>query len=397
MDPILNPFAPGAGSRPPELAGRDEVREAARIALARTQIGRPSKSTLMVGLRGVGKTVLLDQIREDAEARGIYALAIEAPETRSLPSILAPQLRQVLLRLSRRAATRHLAQRGLRALAGFATALKVKYQDIEIGLDFDPEPGLADNGDLETDLQDLLQAVGDAAKADEGCLALVIDELQYVEEDQLAALITALHRTAQRQLPVTMIGAGLPQVRGRMGRAKSYAERLFEFPEIGALSSDDARRAIAKPVAAEGVSIEPDALDLIIAKTQGYPYFLQEWGKHTWDVAESSPITAADVEAASQLALAGLDQSFFLLRFERLTQAEKRYLRAMATLGPGPHRSGGIAQTLGRRVTSLAPTRSQLINKGMVWSPSHGDTAFTVPMFDRFMLRIMPGNSWQQT
>ena len=397
MDPILNPFAPGAGTRPPELAGRDEVREAARIALARTQIGRPSKSTLMVGLRGVGKTVLLDQIREDAEARGIYALAIEAPETRSLPSILAPQLRQVLLRLSRRAAARDLAQRGLRALAGFATALKVKYQDIEIGLDFDPEPGLADNGDLETDLQDLLQAVGEAARADSSCVALLIDELQYVEEDQLAALITALHRTAQRQLPVTMIGTGLPQVRGRMGRAKSYAERLFDFPEIGALSHDDARHAIAKPASAEGVQIEPDALDLIVNRTHGYPYFLQEWGKHTWDVAESSPITAADVEAASQLALAGLDQSFFLLRFERLTQAEKRYLRAMATLGPGPHRSGGIAQTLGRRVTSLAPTRSQLINKSMVWSPSHGDTAFTVPMFDRFMLRIMPGNSWQQT
>ena len=397
MDPVLNPYAPGAGTRPPELAGRDEVREAARIALARTRIGRPSKSTLMVGLRGVGKTVLLDRIREDAEAQGMYALSAEAPETRSLPSIVAPQLRQALLRLSRQTAARHLAQRGLRALAGFASALKVKYQDIEVGLDFEPEPGLADNGDLETDLQDLLQAVGEAAKADESCVVLFIDELQYVEEDELAALITALHRTVQRQLPVTMVGAGLPQVRGRMGRAKSYAERLFEFPEIGALSSDDARRAIARPVAAEGVAIEPSALDLIVSKTQGYPYFLQEWGKQTWDVAESSPITSADVEAASILAVAGLDQSFFLVRFDRLTQAEKRYLRAMATLGPGPHRSGGIAQTLGRRVTSLAPTRSQLINKGMVWSPSHGDTAFTVPMFDRFMLRIMPGNSWQQT
>ena len=396
MDPVLNPYAPGAGTRPPELAGRDEVREAARIALARTRIGRPSKSTLMVGLRGVGKTVLLDRIREDAEAQGMYALSVEAPETRSLPSILAPQLRQALLRLSRQAAARHLAQRGLRALAGFASALKVKYQDIEVALDFEPEPGLADNGDLETDLQDLLQAVGEAAKADESCVALIVDELQYVREDELAALITALHRASQRQLPIVMIGAGLPQVRGRMGRAKSYAERLFEFPEIGALSSDDARRAIAKPVAAEGVSIEPDALDLIIDKTQCYPYFLQEWGKHTWDVAESSPITAAEVEAASQLAIADLDQSFFLVRFDRLTPAEKRYLRAMAELGPGPHRSGGIARILGRRVNSLAPTRSNLINKGMVWSPSHGDTAFTVPMFDRFMLRIMPGNSWQQ-
>ena len=393
MDPILNPFAPGAGTRPPELAGRDDVREASRVSLARIRIGRPSKSMLMVGLRGVGKTVLLDRIREDAEASGVFALIVEAPEARSLPSILAPQLRQVLLRLSRRAAARDLAQRGLRALAGFATALKVKYQDIEIGLDFDPEPGLADNGDLETDLQDLLQAVGEAARADSSCVALLIDELQYVEEDQLAALIAALHRTAQRQLPVTMIGAGLPQVRGEMGRAKSYAERLFEFPEVGALSSDDARRAIAKPVVAEGVEIEPRALDLIVASTQGYPYFLQEWGKHTWDVAESSPITAADVEDASQLALAALDQSFFLLRFERLTPAEKRYLRAMSELGPGPHRSGGIARILGRPVNSLAPTRSNLIKKGMVWSPSHGDTAFTVPMFDQFMLRIMPADS----
>ena len=231
MDPILNPYAPGAGTRPPELAGRDEVLETARIALARTRVGRPSKSTLMVGwLRGVGKTVLLDRMREEAEAQGMHALAVEAPESRSLPSILAPQLRQALLRLSRTEAARDLAQRGLRALAGFASALKVKYHDIEVGLDLEPEPGLADNGDLETDLQDLLQAVGEAEKADGNCVALFIDELQYVEEDQLAALITALHRATQRQLPVTMIGAGLPQVRGRMGRAKSYAERLFEFP-----------------------------------------------------------------------------------------------------------------------------------------------------------------------
>jgi len=394
MDPIQNPFAPGAGTRPPELAGRDEVLEAARIALARTRIGRPSKSTLMVGLRGVGKTVLLDRMREDAEAQGMHALAVEASENRSLPSILAPQLRQALLRLSRKESARHLAQRGLRALAGFASALKVKYQDIEVGLDLEPEPGLADNGDLETDLQDLLQAVGEAARADRTCIALFIDELQYVAEDQLAALITALHRAAQRQLPMTMIGAGLPQVRGRMGRDKSYAERLFEFPEIAALSPDDARLAIAKPVTAEGVQIAPDALDLIINKTQCYPYFLQEWGKQTWEVAESSPITVADVEAASILAVAGLDQSFFLVRFDRLTPSEKRYLRAMAELGPGPHRSGEIAQALGRRATSLGPTRSQLINKGMVWSPSHGDTGFTVPMFDEFMLRIMPGNRW---
>ena len=395
MDPIRNPYAPGAGTQPPELAGRHEVRETARIALERTRIGRPSKSVMMVGLRGVGKTVLLDRIREDAEANGICALWIEAPEGRSLPATLAPQLRLALLKLSNREAAKQLAQRALRGLAGFAGALKVKFQDIEVGLDFDPEPGLADNGDLEADLQDLLEVVGDAARADESCLTLFVDELQYVKEDELAALITALHRTSQRRLPVTMVGAGLPQVRGRVGRAKSYAERLFEFTEIGALSPEDARLAIAKPAKDEGVEIEPRALDAIVSQTQCYPYFLQEWGKHVWDVAERSPVTAGDVEDASRQAVANLDESFFRVRFDRLTPAEKIYLRAMAQLGVGPHRSGDIAGVLDRRVSSLAPTRSQLINKGMIWSPSHGDTAFTVPMFDGFMMRIMPGDEWR--
>ncbi len=394
MDPIRNPYAPGAGTRPPEMAGRHEVRETARIALERTRIGRPSKSVMMVGLRGVGKTVLLDRISEDAETNGILALRIEAPEGRSLPATLAPQLRLALLKLSNREAAKRMAQRALRGLAGFASALKVKFQDIEVGLDFDPEPGLADTGDLETDLQNLLEVVGRAARADGSCLTLFIDEIQYVKERELAALIMALHRTSQRRLPVTMVGAGLPQIRGRAGKAKSYAERLFEFAEIGALSPGDARIAIAKPANDEGVEIESDALDAIVAQTQCHPYFLQEWGKNVWDVAERSPITAANVEVASQQTIAELDESFFRVRFDRLTPAEKRYLRAMAQLGVGPHRSGEIADVLGRRVTSLAPTRSQLINKGMVWSPSHGDTAFTVPMFDEFLMRIMPGDRW---
>lgn len=394
MDPIRNPYAPGAGTPPPELAGRDDIRESVRIVLERTKIGRPTKSMLMVGLRGVGKTVLLDLMREQAEARGIYALRIEAPENRSLPAMLAPQLRVALLRLSNKQAAKQLAQRALRGLAGFVGALKMKYQDIEVGLDFEPESGLADNGDLEIDLQALFEVVGAAAKADATCMALFIDELQYVEENELAALITALHRMAQRQLPVVMFGAGLPQVRGRMGQAKSYAERLFEFPAIGPLSPEDAKRAIAKPAKDEGVEIEPLALDAIVSQTQCYPYFLQEWGKHVWDVAEHTPITAANVEVASQQTIAALDQSFFSVRFDRLTPVEKRYMRAMAQLGAGPHRSGDIANTLNRRVSSLAPTRNQLINKGMIWSPSHGDTAFTVPMFDQFMQRIMPGDEW---
>ena len=243
---------------------------------------------------------------------------------------------------------------------------------------------MADNGDLEIDLQALFEVVGAAAKADATCVALFVDELQYVKENELAALITALHRMAQRRLPVVMVGAGLPQVRGRMGQAKSYAERLFEFPAIGPLSPEDAKRAIAKPAKDEGVEIEPLALDAIVSQTQCYPYFLQEWGKHVWDVAERTPITAANVEVASQQTIAALDQSFFSVRFDRLTPAEKRYMRAMAQLGAGPHRSGDIANILNRPVSSLAPTRNQLINKGMIWSPSHGDTAFTVPMFDQF-------------
>jgi len=395
MDPIRNPYTPGAGTPPAELAGRDELREQVRVALARVRLGRPSKSLLMVGLRGVGKTVLLDQMRDDAEGSGISTLRIEAPENRSLPAILAPELRRALLRLSRLERAAELARHALRGLAGFATALKVKYQDIEVGLDFEPEPGLADNGDLELDLQALLEAAGAAAKEAGTAIALFLDELQYVEEEQLAALITALHRAAQRRLPVVLVGAGLPQLRGRMGRAKSYAERLFDFPEVGPLSPRDARQAIAKPAHDEGVEFEPEALDLIIESTQGYPYFLQEWGKHAWDAATASPITVADVEIGSVSAIAALDESFFRVRFDRLTPSEKRYLRAMAELGPGPHRSGNIATVLGRDVTSLGPTRSNLIGKGMVWSPSHGDTAFTVPLFDEFMHRIMPGNDWK--
>lgn len=396
MDPVRNPYAPGAGTPPPELAGRDELLETVRIALERARRGLPAKSILMIGLRGVGKTVLLDRMRDDAEAAGQHTVRVEAPENRSLPALLAPQLRVALLRLSRSEQARDLARRALSGLAGFAKALKLKYQDIEVGIDFDPEPGLADNGDLEHDLQALLEVVGAAAQKAGTGLVLFIDELQYVEEEQLAALITALHRTAQRRLPVVLVGAGLPQLRGQMGLAKSYAERLFDFPEIGPLPEHDAKVAIAKPARDQGVEIDEDALQRIVQQTRGYPYFLQEWGKHAWDTATASPVTLDDVERASLAAVAALDESFFRVRFDRLNPTEKKYLRAMAELGPGPHRSGDIAERLGRKVTSLGPTRNQLISKGMVWSPSHGDTAFTVPLFDEFMRRIMPGSDWRE-
>ena len=395
MDPITNPFAPGAGTPPPELAGRDDVRETVRVAIERVRNRSPTKSILMVGLRGVGKTVLLDRMRDDAEGAGIQTLRVEASENRSLPAILAPQLRQALLRLSRNEKAKDLAQRALRALAGFAKSLKIKYKDIEVGFDFDPEPGLADNGDLEHDLQALLESAGAAAQEAGSVLAIFADELQYVKEDELAALITSLHRTAQRRLPVVLVGAGLPRLRGRMGRAKSYAERLFDFPEIGPLPPDATKLAIAKPANDRGVEVTAEALDLIVTKTHGYPYFVQEWGKHSWDAAKASPITQADVENASTAAIAALDESFFRVRFDQLTPAEKGYIRAMAELGPGPHRSGDIADELNRDVTSLGPTRNNLISKGMIWSPNHGDTAFTVPMFDEFMHRIMPGEDWK--
>lgn len=389
MDPIRNPYAPGAGTPPPELSGRDELRERVHIAIERIRLGRASKSVLIIGLRGVGKTVLLDHMRLRAERDGHYSVRIEAPEERSLPGILAPQLRQALIKLSRFEKAKDLSHRALRALAGFAK-LKVKYNDLEVGLDFEPEPGLADNGDLESDLQDLLVAVGEAARAADSTFILFIDELQHVPEDQLAHLISALHKTAQLSLPVTLVGAGLPQLTGQMGKAKSYAERLFDFPFVGALTPEQARDALAIPAAAEGVDFEPAAIDYIVSETQGYPYFLQEWGKHAWDIATTSPITLADCREATISAVAALDASFFRVRFDRLTPLEKRYLRAMAQLGPGPHRSGDIAETLGRTSQSLAPTRAKLIEKGMVWSPSHGDTAFTVPLFEQFMQRIMP-------
>jgi len=395
VDPVANPYAPVAGTPPPELVGRDELREAARVAFERVRRGLPTKSFLMVGLRGVGKTVLLDNMRDAAEASGIHTLRIEAPEGRSLPALLAPQLRQALLRLSRTEGAKEFAQRGLRALAGFAKALKIKYADIEVGFDFDPEAGLADNGDLEQDLPALLETVGIAAQGAATAAVMFIDELQYVQEDELAALITALHRCAQRKLPIVLVGAGLPQLRGRMGKAKSYAERLFDFPLVGPLPETAAALAITKPAENEGVKIEQDAVMQVVQETQGYPYFLQEWGKHAWDTARSSPITLSDVKVASASAIAALDESFFRVRFDRLTPAEKKYLRAMAELGAGPHRSGDIAECLNRKVTALGPTRNQLISKGMIWSPNHGDTAFTVPLFDQFMKRIIPEDGWR--
>lgn len=390
MDARRNPYSPGAGTPPPELAGRDDLIERAAVSLDRIRKGRSARSFILYGLRGVGKTVLLNRIRIDAEERGLVGTKIEAPEDRSLPALLAPALRTTLLRLDRGEAIRAKAGRAMRALAGFAKALKVKYQDLELGLDVDPQKGLADSGDLDSDLTALLSAVGAAAAEQKTAVVLFVDELQYVPEAQLASLISALHATSQDGLPITMVAAGLPQLVGQTGRAKSYAERLFEFVRVDRLDETAAREALTVPARDEGVEFTDAAIAEVLRQTLGFPYFLQEWGKHSWNVALASPIAETDAMRATGDALAELDDSFFRVRFDRLTPAEKRYMRAMAELGAGPHRSGDVAEILGRKVTTVAPTRNTLIAKGMIYSPAHGDTAFTVPLFDGFMKRIMP-------
>ena len=387
MDPTRNPFAPGAGARPPELAGRESIIEAANVAMQRIRSGRQEKSQMLLGLRGVGKTVLLNRLAQLAEDMGSIVVPLEAPEGQRLAAFLAPALKSVLLRLSRVAQARELAQRGLGALRGFASAFKVSIGEIELSMSAEP---IADSGNLEIDLPELMGSVGRAAQAANTSVVILLDEVQYLSEEDLRGLIVAMHRIAQRGWPVILFGAGLPQVAALAGEAKSYAERLFDYPEVGPLPPAAARSALLDPIVEEGESISEDALNRILSITEGYPYFLQEWGKHSWNTAGRSPITADDVEMASSLATVALDRSFFRVRFDRLTPREQDYLRAMAALGPGPHRSGDIADALGIKVQQAGPLRNGLIKKGMIWSPAHGQTAFTVPMFDAFMIRAIP-------
>ncbi len=390
MNPLTNPFSPGAGNQPPALAGRGELLQRLEILLARIKAGRSEQSMLMVGLRGVGKTVLLNRVREMAEAQGYQAILIEAHENKSLPLLLLPPLRQTLFALDRLQNVSQKVKRGLRVLRSFIGAVKVKMGDAEFGLDIDPETGSADSGDLEADLAELFVAVGEAA-ADRGtAVAIIIDELQYMTETEMSALIMAIHRVSQRNLPLVLIGAGLPQLVGLAGQSKSYAERLFTYPEVGALSAADAALALQGPVSTQGVSYTPEALEEVFRVTQGYPYFLQEWGYQSWNMAEQSPIDLPLIQHTTVASTARLDQSFFRVRFDRLTPREKDYLSALAELGSGNQRSGGVAERLGVKVQTIAPLRSSLIKKGMIYSPAHGDTAFTVPLFDQFMLRTMP-------
>jgi AAA ATPase domain len=390
MDPIKNPFSPGAGSPPPELVGRDPILEQARILLGRIKEKRPEKSMLLTGLRGVGKTVLLNEIERLAKADGYRTIVIEAHEDKALGPLLAPHLRSLLYELDRIAGAGDKAKRGLRVLRSFLGILKVTYEDVSIGLDVDPEQGSADSGDLEIDLPNLFVAVAEAAEERKSAVAILIDEIQYFNQQELGALIMAMHKMQQRQLPLVLLGAGLPILPGLAGESKSYAERLFSFPDVGALSEQETAKALDDPAKATGVGFSAEALQEVFRLTKGYPYFLQEWGYQSWNLAVSTPISLQVVQDATGTVIPRLDRDFFRVRFDRLTPSEKNFLRAMAELGPGAQRTGDIAATLGVKVTSLGPVRAKLIKKGMVYSPAHGDMAFTVPLFDEFMMRAIP-------
>jgi hypothetical protein len=390
LDSVRNPYAPGAGTPPPELAGRSDIIDAGITALRRVAIGRPTQSLILVGLRGVGKTVLLNRLNEEAEAAGFKAALIEAHEGKKLPELIAPTLRSILYSMSIVESAKELARRGLRGLKGFMSGLHIDIKDIDFGLSMDAESGLADSGDIEADLPDLIVAIGEAAKAARKPVALLLDELQYLAPGEFSALIMAMHKVSQKQLPIIMIGAGLPQILGLAGNSKSYAERLFRFPDIGALTKEEATQAIQRPAIMEGAAFTAEAIDAILHVTERYPYFLQQWAYEAWNVSSTPTITAEVVSQASALAVAELDQSFFKMRFDRCNPSEKRYMRALAEFGRGTHRSGDIADSLGVKVQSVAPTRGALIKKGMIYSPSHGETAFAVPLFDQYMRRAMP-------
>ena len=390
MDRMTNPYSPGAGTPPPELAGRSAILEDARVALGRLIAGRPSQGVILTGLRGVGKTVLLNEIFELATDFGFTILRIEAHEGKSLSEALLPPLREALFVASKIEGAKNAATRALRVLRGFVGSLSVTIEGISFGLGIEPEIGVADSGDLEADLPRLLEIVGEAAKAAQKPILILLDEVQYLTTQEFSALIMGLHRANQRQLPILMIAAGLPQTLSLAGNSKSYAERLFRYPEVGALTEDAARIAITAPAQKLGISYETEAIEEILRVTKRYPYFLQQWGHDAWNMASGNLIKYSDVTNATSVALAELDQSFFKVRFERCTPNERRYLYALATLGAGVHRSGEIATLLGNKVSDSSPVRNALIRKGMIYAPAHGETAFTVPLFDQFMLRTMP-------
>jgi hypothetical protein len=390
MNPVSNPYSPGAGTQPPELAGRETILADVEVTLQRIRNGAFSRSSIFVGLRGVGKTVLLNRVREVADAKGFMTIFIEAHEEKAMPILLLPHLRKVLIKLNSYEHISEIARRGLRVLKSFAGVFKAKLNlndsiDVELGIE--PETGTADSGDLEHDLAELLMVVAEAAHARRAAICMIIDEIQYLKESELSALIMALHQISQKSLPLVLYAAGLPLILGLAGRSKSYSERLFTFPSIGVLDNHAAKHALERPASAQGVAFSREAVTEILHRTGCYPYFLQQWGYEAWNTARSSPITGADVRVATSRAIRQLDESFFRVRFDRLTKREKDFLFAMVSVGGDQQRSGDIADKLGVKPTSIGPLRSSLIRKGMIYSPAHGDNAFTVPLFDEFLRR----------
>lgn len=385
MDPYRNPFAPGAGSRPPELAGRDGVLEHARVSCGRAINGRSARSMMLLGLRGTGKTVLLNEVAKIAEQAGLLVSKVESPEEESLARLLYPEMRKVMRSLSTVEAAKQIANRGLKGLRGFASIFKIDIAGVEVGVE--PEPGLADSGNLQYDLPDLFNVIGRAAQAAGKGWILLIDEVQYLSEADLRALIVSMHKMSQEGLPVLLVGAGLPQVARLAGEAKSYAERLFLYPEINALDADAAAQAVLKPILDEEASIAEAALQEIVVRTKGYPFFLQEWASTAWNCAEGPEISLDDVVQSYSETLALLDAGFFRVRIDQLTPSEVLFVRAMSELGDGPYAVGDIAKAMGRTQSSLGPIRAKVIAKGMAYSTDHGVLDFTVPLFAEFMRR----------
>ncbi len=387
MDPRKNPYTPGAGTKPPALVGRDEQIESFGVLLERLENGYAEQSMIITGLRGVGKTVLLDVFREKAEDREWATVEWEVEKNAPFGSKMAAQVRRALLQIAPKARWTDRALRAASILKSFTITVNPDGA-VTAGLDVEALAGAGDSGALSDDLADLFVALGAAAQEHGTGVIFLLDEIQYLQPSELEALIAALHKCARRSLPITLVGAGLPQIPRLAGEAKSYSERLFKFPGIGELDADtDARDAIVLPAQRLGVEFDPAAVSFIVHYTQGYPYFLQEYGKTIWDEASASPITLDDASSVLPLVEAKLDESFFRVRVERTTELELLYLYAMAELGPNPHRASEVARGIHRTTEQAGPIRSRLIEKGLLYTPGHGYAAFTVPQFDRYMLR----------
>jgi hypothetical protein len=386
MDPRENPYTPNAGARPPALAGREAELERFDVLLHRLARGHAEQSMIITGLRGVGKTVLLDEFRRMAEAAGWASVEAEITKTLDFPARIAQLVRRALLQIAPKERWKDRTRNAAAVLKSFSLTVKPD-GSISAGLGVEALRGLGDTGDLSEDLSDLLVALGEAAEEGGKGVVFLLDEIQFLDAASFEALIAALHKTVRRSLPVTLSAAGLPQMPRLAGEAKSYSERLFRFPTIGELPRDAAREALAAPAAELMVEYSDAAMAFVIEYTQGYPYFLQEYGKVLWDEASTSPIDVEDAREALPLVEARLDEGFFRVRAERTTPLELQYLRAMAELGTGPQRAGDVAAQLGKRAEQLGPTRSRLIDKGLLYTPSHGLAAFTVPQFDRYLRR----------